>query len=148
MSWNLDEALSYYGTQGAPKDQTALINLFREVQEENNGGIPEYLLERIAEAYAVKPSFLRALVKRIPSLRLSNVHCLELCAGPNCSKRTEVALYAESACRKKEGVELKYMPCMRMCAKGPNMKWDGVLYHQATKELIEELLEKGNSTVR
>lgn len=142
MSWKLDEAISYYAQQGAPKDQTVLIHLLREVQEEHNGSIPEYLLERIADAYAVKASFLKAVVKRIPDLRLSNIHCLELCAGPNCGKRTDLAFYAESICKGKEGVLLKYVPCMRMCAKGPNIKWDGVLYHQATKELIEELIQK------
>ena len=144
MSWKLDEAISYYAQQGAPKDQTVLIHLLREVQEEHSGSIPEYLLEQIADAYAVKASFLKAIMKRIPDLRLSNIHCLELCAGPNCGKRTDLALYAESVCKGKEGVLLKYVPCMRMCAKGPNIKWDGVLYHQATKELIEELIQKSD----
>ena len=35
MAWNLDEAVSYYKSQGAPQNQTVLINLLREIQTEN-----------------------------------------------------------------------------------------------------------------
>ena len=37
MSWNLEEAISYYKTQGAPADQSALIGLLKEIQQENQG---------------------------------------------------------------------------------------------------------------
>ena len=32
MSWDLEEAAAYYGKQGAPGDQNAVINLLREIQ--------------------------------------------------------------------------------------------------------------------
>ena len=35
MNWDIQEAISYYKTQGAPADQNALVNLLREVQEES-----------------------------------------------------------------------------------------------------------------
>lgn len=139
MSWNLDEAISYYKTQGAPQNQTALINLLREIQAENGGGIPGYTLNPVATAYGVKDSFLQAVIKRIPSLRLENTHCLELCAGPNCGKHKALA-----ACAKELSsggrFTLKFTPCMRMCGKGPNLKWDGVIYHQANEELLRTLV--------
>ena len=95
MAWNIEEALSYYEKLGAPKDQSALISLLREIQTENSGSIPTFLLARIADVYHIKESFLLAVIKRIPSLRLGNRHCLELCAGPNCGKHTDLAAYAE-----------------------------------------------------
>ena len=40
MSWNMEEALSYYRGQGAPADQNALVGLLKEIQQEQGGGIP------------------------------------------------------------------------------------------------------------
>jgi len=142
MDWNLKEALSYYKTQGAPADQTALTNLLREIQAESGGSIPRQLLPEIAENYRIKETLLLALIKRLPSLRLSDTHCLELCAGPNCSKRAALAEFVEKTYGKSpRGFTVKYVPCMRMCGKGPNIKWDGKLYHQADEALIRKLTE-------
>ena len=131
--------LDYYRRQGAPSDQTALVNLLKEVQHDH-GGIPRWAVAEIAEAYQVKESFLLAVIKRIPSLRLQDTHLLQLCAGPNCGKHTQLAEEAEKLCKLK-GVELKYMGCQRMCGKGPNIRFDGKLYHKATVELLQELLK-------
>jgi len=135
----MKEMLEYYRRQGAPSDQTALISLLREVQSEY-GAIPNWAVTEIAEHYAVKESFLLAIIKRIPALRLQNTHLLQLCAGPNCGKHTGLAAEAEKLCKLK-GVTLQYMGCQRMCGKGPNMKFDGKLYHKATKELLQELFK-------
>ena len=131
--------LDYYRRQGAPSDQTALVNLLKEVQHDH-GGIPRWAVAEIAEAYQVKESFLLAVIKRIPSLRLQDTHLLQLCAGPNCGKHTQLAEEAEKLCKLK-GIELKYMGCQRMCGKGPNIRFDGKLYHKATVELLQELLK-------
>ena len=138
--WNLEEAISYYKKQGAPSDQSALVSLLREVQQENGGAIPKSALPAMAEGLGVKESYLLAVIRRIPSLRLSDMHTLELCAGPNCGKHTQLAAEAEKLCKLK-GVELKYMGCQRMCGKGPNIRFDGKLYHKATETLLQELLE-------
>lgn len=144
MSWNLKEAISFYQKQGAPGDQSALISLLREIQQENGGGIPTYTLPQIAAAYGIKESFLSAIIKRIPSLRLADRHCLELCAGPNCGKHTALAALAEQLQREDPGkFTLKFVPCMRMCGKGPNLKWDGTLYHHADEALLRGLIKKG-----
>lgn len=141
MSWSLAEAISYYQRQGAPGDQSALISLLREIQQENGGGIPAYTLPQIAAAYGVKENFLSAIIKRIPSLRLADTHCLELCAGPNCGRHTALAALAEQLQRQNPGkFTLKYMACMRMCGKGPNLKWDGTLYHHADESLLRSLI--------
>ena len=142
MSWNLDEAISYYIKQGAPRDQGALIGLLREIQQESGGSIPSHLLENAASALNIKSAMLHALVKRIPSLRISNQHCLEVCCGPNCGKAKALADFAEDLCRRHtDSVALRFVPCMRMCGKGPNIRWDGTVHHQATPELLKELIK-------
>ena len=140
MAWNLEEAMEYYKKQGAPRDQSALVNLLREIQLESSGSIPFHVLSTLSESYEVKESFLQAVIKRIPSLRLSNSHCMELCAGPNCGKHVHLAQYAESLQKSTGSFTLKFVPCMRMCGKGPNLKWDGTLYHQANETVIDNLI--------
>ena len=115
------------------------MNLLREVQAEH-GAVPKWAVTEIAEGYGIKESFILAVVKRIPSLRLQDTHLLQLCAGPNCGKATQLAAEAEKLCKLK-GVTLKYMGCQRMCGKGPNIRYDGKLYHKATPELLRELLK-------
>lgn len=142
MDWELNEAVGYYRKQGAPADQSALIGLLREIQQENGGGIPERLLVAVARELGVKDSLLQALVKRIPSLRLTDGHCLEICAGPNCGKQKTISEFVEKTYGSKpEGFTLKYVPCMRMCGKGPNIRWDGCIHHKADPALIRELVE-------
>ena len=135
----MKEILDYYRRQGAPGDQTALVGLLKELQK-TYGAVPKWAVGEIAEEYKIKESFVFAVVKRIPSLRLQDTHLLQLCAGPNCGKHTALAAEAEKLCKLK-GVELKYMGCQRMCGKGPNIRFDGKLYHKATVELLRELLK-------
>jgi NADH:ubiquinone oxidoreductase subunit E len=143
MAWHLEEAISYYKSQGAPGDQTALTNLLLEIQQENGGSIPSFCLGAIAENYGIKESFLLAVIKRMPRLRLSNTHELCLCAGPNCGKHTALAACAEKLCAASGGkLTLKFVPCMRLCGKGPNVRYDGTLYHRADEALLRSLAEK------
>ena len=140
MNWTLDEAIGYYAKQGAPRDQMALVNLLREIQQENGGSIPRWMLTPVAEGYAVKESLLLALIRRYPSLRLADTHLLEICAGPNCGKHTALAAAAEKL--RQQGITVKFVPCMRLCGKGPNLKWDGKLYHKADENLLKELTKE------
>lgn len=140
MPWNLEEAVSYYKRMGAPGDQSAVISLLREVQQENSGSIPVALLPQIASGLGTKEALLTALIRRIPSLRLGDGHILELCSGPNCGKHTQLAALAEKLCAGKN-VTLRYVNCMRLCGKGPNLRWDGTLYHKADEALLRKLLE-------
>ena len=141
MHWNLDEAITYYKQQGAPSDQNALISLLKEIQVQHGGGIPGYIPAYVAACCGVKESLLLTLIKRIPSLRLSDSHCLEMCSGPNCGKHTALADFAQQLHENSgKRSELKFIPCMRMCGKGPNIKWDGKLYNHASCKLLEELI--------
>ena len=143
MSWSLEEAIAYYKSQGAPGNQNALISLLKEAQLENGGSIPLGMLRQIGEGCAVKESMLLAIVRRIPSLRLEDGHCLELCAGANCGKHTALADFAEKAAKANDGMlRVKFVPCMRLCGKGPNIKWDGRHFHQADEALLRRLMEQ------
>ena len=143
MAWELEEALDYYRRQGAPGDQSMLINLLKEIQEESGGTLTRSAVAAVAEAYSVKESFLLAIMKRIPSLRLDNSHCLEICGGPVCAKRAQLMAFVKKTYgAEPKGFTLKYGNCMRLCGKGPNIKWDGVLYSGADEKLIRSLVEQ------
>ena len=139
MSWNSEEAIAYYKKLGAPGDQSAVISLLKEVQTQF-GGIPKGMVATLAQQLGTKEALLLALIRRIPSLRLQDTHTLELCAGPNCGKAAALADFAQKACSK-QGVVLKFAPCMRLCGKGPNLRFDGQLHHKADETLIRKLLE-------
>lgn len=141
MEWQLTEAIAYYRSQGAPADQNALVLLLKEIQQQR-GGIPRSVLGEIASAYGIKEALLLALIRRIPSLRLSDTHLLELCAGPNCPKRADLAGFAQKAYGSRPGLVIKQVPCMRLCGKGPNIRYDGKVYHRATEDLIRRLVEE------
>ena len=137
MDWNRNEALEYYRRQGAPKDQTALIALLTEVQQ-ICGSIPRGEVTAIAEFYGIKEALLLAIIKRIPRLRLSDTHTLEICA--TCKNTAKLVAAAEQLEKKHPGkLTVKFVPCMRMCGKGPNLRWDGKLFHQADPSLLEAL---------
>ena len=138
--FDMQEAVAYYKKQGAPADQTALLGLLKELQAEFGGIDPAHITEA-AELLETKESLLLALVRRMPSLRLTDRHVLELCAGPNCGKHTALAAEAERLCKEK-GITLRFIGCQRMCGKGPNIRFDGKLYHKADAKLLQQLLEQ------
>ena len=137
MNWNLEEAITHYRAIGT--DQTTLVNLLKEIQQESGGSIPLFAISQVAENFAVKESFLLAVIRRMPTLRLGDTHELKICAGPNCGKHRALAEAAQKLeCKK---LCVSFVPCMRMCGKGPNIKFDGKLYHGATPELLRQLIE-------
>lgn len=152
QTWNLKEAMDHYRSQGAPADQQALVSLLREAQEENGGLLPPQVLAAVSREYGLKESFLSAVVKRFPSLRLQDVpHRLELCGGPNCAKRgaARLAAFLEREYDAKPGgssqtggFTLQVTGCMKNCRKGPNIKWDGQIYPAADEALLRGLICK------
>lgn len=140
----MEEMLSYYKKQGAPHDQSALTALLKEIQEEHGGAIPSYLLPQVADGLGTKESYLLAVIKRLPSLKLAEQKpLLELCAGSNCPKRANLAGFVEKTYgRAPKAFTLKYVGCMRQCGKGPNLRWNGTVYNQADEALIRKLVEE------
>ena len=141
MNWDLEEALEYYEKQGAPSDQPALISLLREIQKEE-GGISRETLGKTAAYFGIKETFLLAVIRRIPSLRMKDSHLLEICDGPNCPKKAALGAFVEKTYGKyPAGFAVRYVNCMRLCGRGPNIRWDGQVYHQADEALIRSLVE-------
>lgn len=138
----MDEIIEYYKRMGAPGDQQAVISLLREVQSACGGSIPSWAPQVIAGKLGTKPGLLLALIRRIPSLRLGEGHLLEVCAGPNCGKHPQLLEAAERIVKGRSDVALKTVPCQRMCGKGPNIRFDGKLYHKADEALLRQLLNK------
>ena len=62
MAWNLEEAMHYYKKQGAPRDQSALVSLLREIQQENNGSIPDLKVK--AKQILKQNAYTRAELRR------------------------------------------------------------------------------------
>ena len=142
MAWNLEEALEYYRGQGAPGNQTALVNLMKEFQQESGGALPSWTVAAAAAHYGVKESFLLAIIRRMPSLRLEHTHHLELCGGENCSRSGRLASFVRKTYGDKPaGFTWSCTGCMRQCNRGPNLKWDGVLYQGADEALVRSLIE-------
>ena len=145
MAWNLDEALSYYRSQGAPADQLSLKNLLLEIQQEHGGTIPRWVIPTVACAYQLSQSFLLAVIRRYPSLKLApegGGHLLELCGGPGCSKRGRLRQFVEQTYgREPKEFTLRITPCMHLCGQGPILRWDGMLYCGADEALIRKLVE-------
>ena len=137
MTWDLKEAMEYYARQGAPSDQSALIALLKEVQQEK-GCVSPADLTQMVQYYKVKEGLFLALIRRLPGVRLGTTHVLEICGGPNCSKRGKLAAFGETL----TGVTVKTVPCMRQCGKGPNIRFDGQLYNGADEALIRRLLKE------
>jgi len=140
MEWSPEEAVAYYKKLGAPQDQSALTALLFEIQSNSGGGIPPYLISPIAGELGTKEGVLLALIRRIPRLRLGDTHLLEICAGPNCGKHAALAAAAEKLADDK--ITARFIPCQRLCGKGPNIRWDGKLYHKADEKLLRELTGK------
>lgn len=148
-TFDLNEAMDYYRRDGAPHDQSALANLLYEAQEASGGTLPMDTLEAVASAYQVKESLLKALVARLPGLRLSiSRHRLEICGGKNCASRKAAELlgYIKAAYEVNNGISQKgcfslhVCGCMKNCLNGPNIKWDGVLYACVSKEILDDLI--------
>ena len=133
------EIIENYISRGAPGDQGVLVAMLRQLQQHWGGCLPTDRLASVAALLGVKENFLLAVIRRIPSLRVGQSHVLELCAGPNCGTHTALAAAAEKLCRQ-AGVTFRYMPCQRLCGKGPNMKFDGNLYHRVDEALLKQLL--------
>ena len=140
MEWSLEEAVAFYKKQGAPADQSALTSLLLEIQSNHGGGIPSCLVSSLAESLGTKESLILALIRRIPRLRLNDTHLLEICAGRNCGRYAALAAAAEKLADKY--ITVTYIPCQRQCGKGPNIRWDGTLYHRADEALLRKLTGK------
>lgn len=137
----MKDIINHWVAMGAPGDQNALVGLLKDVQALRGGSLDTQTLGELAETLGLRQSYLAAICRRIPSLRLSDRRVLQLCGGPNCSRAVALAAAAERLCKGRSDLTLSYVGCMRMCGKGPNIKLDGKLYHKADEALLKALLK-------
>lgn len=146
------DPLAHYlvGLGGRTPDQTELVTIFRQIQTDCGGTIPDTIPTQLAKRLNMKESYLRAILKRYPSLRLADTpNRLEVCGGPNCSKKGNQALLAHLFQRwgavpggaSKEGkFSLSICPCQKRCGEGPCVRFNGTLYPRCTPEALDRLI--------
>lgn len=140
------DSIDYYRAQGAPQDQQMLIAMVREVQQECGGVLTAQALSDIAQAIGWKESTLCALIRRVPSIRMADApNRLEICG--TCRKGAALRAYIEDKWGVKSGQSCpaggftyQVTGCMKNCAKGPSVKWNGELHPQATAEEMDRLI--------
>lgn len=143
------EMIEYYRGQGAQQDQQMLIALLREAQEAEGGALSLSMLEQIAQAYGMKVTLLQAIIRRVPSLRCETArHRLEICgtcrAGAKLRDEIERTYSVKSGtCSEAAGFSYWVTPCMKNCKNGPSIRWDGVLYGQASAAMVQALIHNG-----
>lgn len=146
LNQHIHEIIDYYRSHGAPGDQQMLIAMLKEVQETDGGMLTQASIDEIIEACHLKAPILQALIRRIPSLRCETVaHRLEICG--TCKKGAALRDYIEETYGIRSGsvcesgkFSYRVTGCMKNCKCGPSMRWDGVLYPQATIEQLEKLI--------
>lgn len=146
MQHTLAEIIAHHMELGAPEEQPQLIALLRDAQKSCGGTLPPEVLTEISTQLQVKEAVLRALIRRIPSLRLSEApHRLEICG--RCAESHKLAEYIEKRYGVKPGgvsqsggFSCHVTGCMKNCLCGPSVRWDGELYSEATAALIDRLV--------
>ena len=138
--------IDYYRTQGAPGDQQMLVALLREVQEAEGGILSQNAKAMITEAYGLKSSVLQVIFRRVPGLRTQDApHQLEICGS--CRAGVALRVWLEDTYQVKSGdisqiggFFYRIVGCMKQCGRGPALRWDGTLYTQADKALVQKLI--------
>ena len=112
--------------------------------------MPEKSLHKIADAYGLKKSFLKAIIRQIPTLRTEEApHCLELCGKKTCARdgAGSLAEFIQTAYEVKDGgvsqkggFSYRVVGCLKKCGKGPVIRWDGAVYTHADQKLIQALV--------
>lgn len=144
----LQRLFDIYREMGVPQDQQMLIALLREIQAEMGGMLSEDVLRQVSDAYGIRDSLLTALIRRVPDLRMAKAaHRLEMCG--NCRQGASLRQWVEETYRVKSGglceqagFTYHVTPCMKNCKNGPSVRWDGVLYSRADRELLLSLIGK------
>ena len=137
--WTLKEALDYYRDAGAPSQQSALVELLREIQAEE-GLISDAALQAVCTAYGLRETFLNAIIARYPSLKTEQIrHRLVVCCGKSCGGRGSAKLlellernWGIVSGQTVNGIACRTVPCLKHCGRGPNIQWDGTVYEGRT----------------
>lgn len=151
MNDTLQKIISYYETNSDLEHSEKLLPMLREIQE-TEGYIPEQIQKQIADRFCFKPTYIKAVIKRYPSLKNQPSRFnIRICTDCRCSSKQSPAvlnqleslLQIKSGQTTKDGMfSLQTCLCMHKCAKGPNMTINGDEYSGLTKEQLPDIIKK------
>lgn len=152
MDEKIKEILGYYWKDGKKMSQDELVTMLREIQDCCGGVITGEALRAVCEQLGVKESYISAVIKFVPDIKTEKVaHRLTICGGVNCRSNGSSALNAYMKKKyqvspgdvcEKYGFSYEAGGCMKHCAHGPNIKWDGKVYSRVTPAILDQLIQK------
>ena len=152
MEENLREIFEYYCKYSKRLSQDELVSMLREIQEVCGGVITASALSCVCNELEVKESYINTVIKFTPDNKTEKfAHRLSICGGVNCKSNGSSELHEHIKNKYKVnpgGVSEKYgfsydvCGCMKQCAYGPNIKWDGKIYSKVTTNMLDSLITK------
>ena len=147
----LKEIFSYYCKYSKRLDQSELIEMLREIQEVCGGVISATALQSVCDELGVKDNYISTVIKFCPDIKTERVsHRLSVCGGVNCKNNgsSELGEYIRKTygvkpggiCEK-YGFSYEICGCIKQCASGPNIKWDGKVYSKVTTKMLDKLIK-------
>ena len=92
------------------------------------------------------------MIKFVPDIKTEKVlHRLSVCGGVNCKAKNSSQLneyikrsykVSPGGVSEKYGFSYEVCGCMKNCAHGPNIKWDGKIYSGVTTDMLDKLIRK------
>ena len=151
MERELNDLIDYYCKKNTSWNQSDLIDLLRDVQDEICGGVlKESVLCEICQELDIKRSYIDLVMKFVPDLKTEKIHHrMEICSGKNCQSNgsADLKCYIEKtygvkkdSVSKKGSFSYKIGGCMKHCKNGPCIKWDGQVYEKMTPQKIDALI--------
>ena len=151
MDENLKEIFDYYCRYSNRLSQDELVSMLREIQEVCGGVITCDALSCICEKLGVKENYISTVIKFVPDIKTEKIaHRLSICGGVNCKSNGSAELnnyikrtynVSPGGSCEKYGFSYEVCGCMKMCAHGPNIKWDGKVYSKVTPKILDNLIK-------
>lgn len=148
---DLQEIFDFYCEYGKRLSQEELVAMLREIQEVCGGVITSSALCEVCNKLEVKESYINTVIKFVPDIKTEKVvHRLSICGGVNCSSNNSGQLHdhikkkynvTPGGVCEKYGFSYEICGCLKHCAHGPNIKWDGKIYSKVTTDMLDNLIK-------
>ncbi len=149
MNEILQEILNYYESDLTSSNTEKLLPMLREIQE-TEGYIPENVKQAISDRFALKTTYIDAVIKCYPFLKKQPYQYeIRVCTDSRCGSKDSLSVLREfeSVLGIKKGQTtsdsvffLNTCPCMHQCAKGPNVKVNDRLYNQVSPSMVKKII--------
>lgn len=149
MSELLQEIINYYQQDSCMSNTEKLLPMLREIQEAE-GYISEAVKQIISQRFALKSTYINAVVKRYPSLKEQPYQYeIKVCSDSRCLSNNAASVLKEFETllkiQKGHVTEdhiffLNTCQCLHTCAKGPNVMVNNKLYSQVTPDMVNKII--------